>query len=111
MFRSDLFVSAFVRRHNDLGQFTVVERHGDALAGAIHIRHDHLDGTETLYGPAPMTARLDNPEARVFVRVLAHAKPAEVTARLAREADFDPDIWVIAIEARGEDVGLDLARP
>ncbi len=89
----------------------MVERHGDAIAGAIHVRHNHLDGTESLYGPAPMTARIDNPEMRVFVRVLSHVAPAEVTARLTREVNFDSDLWVIEVEQRGDDLGLELARP
>ena len=48
MLRSDLWVSAFVRRHNNLGHICVVSRRGDAVAGQIFIEIDHLNGQVSL---------------------------------------------------------------
>jgi hypothetical protein len=106
MFRSDIWVAAFVRRHNDIGHMCVISRRGDALAGQIFIEVDHLNGTVSLYAPAPAAALHDNQEDRIFQRRFDHVEPAKVADRLAREADFDPDFWVIALELRQGDLGL-----
>jgi len=108
MFRSDLWAAAFVRRHNDIGHICVVSRKGDPIAGQIFIEIDHLNGTVSLLTPAPSTARRDGDEDRLFVRRFDHAEPESVRARIAREADFDPDLWVLALEMRGDDAGVTL---
>lgn len=99
--RSDLWVKAYIRRCAVEGASAVVVRHGDDDAGAIFIKVNRLDGTCSLYGPAP--AGLDEADRdRQWVATLddATAPEAEVDARLAREADFDGDLWVIEVEAR-----------
>ena len=106
MFRSDLWVSAFVRRHNDLGEICVVSRRGDPIAGQILIEIDHLNGTVSLLTPAPSALRPEGEEDRLFSRQLVHATPDVVRARIEREAKFDPDLWVIALEIRGDDPGV-----
>ena len=109
MFRTDLFVAAFVRRHNDIGHICVITRRGDPIAGQIFVSVDHLNGTESLYVPAPMSARLENPEDRVFSLRLDKVEPLAVRERILREADFDPDLWVVSLEMRGGETGLELA--
>lgn len=111
MLRTDLWAAAFVRRHNDLGHFCVVSRRGDPIAGQVFIEHDHLNGTSSLYVPAPAAARLnDDGEDRVFQLRYDRVEPAKVAERVAREADFDPDLWVIAIELRAGDLGINILR-
>lgn len=110
MFRSDLWVAAFVRRHNDIGHICVIVRKGDPIAGQIFIEIDHLNGTCSLLTPAPSTARADGDEDRLFVKRFERAEPQAIRDRIAREADFDPDLWVIALEMRGDDPGVTLAR-
>ena len=110
MLRTDLWVAAFVRRHNDIGHICVIARHGDPIAGQIFIVLDHLNGTQTLFGPAPATARVDGDADRIFVRVLEAAEPVAVRERLAREDRFDPDFWVVDVEMRGGDIGVTLAK-
>ncbi|WEK02812.1 MAG: DUF1491 family protein [Candidatus Devosia phytovorans] len=105
--RSDLWCSAFVRRHNDLGHMCVVARRGDAIAGQVFIEVDHLDGTRSLYTPAPMASR-DNDARLVFQRRFSHVEPPKVTDRIAQEARFDPDLWVISLDHRGDDIGVDV---
>ncbi len=109
MFRSDLWAAAFVRRHNDIGHICVVARKGDPTAGQIFIEIDHLDGTVSLLTPAPAVARAEGDEDRLFVRRFVRSEPAAVHDRIAREAGFDPDLWVLALEMRGDDAGVTLA--
>lgn len=110
MFRSDLWVAAFVRRRNDLGQICVISRRGDALAGQIFIEVDHLNGEMSLFTPAPLVGREGNPDDRVFECRLDHVAPPEIRARIAREEEFDPDFWLISLEARGSDFGIERVR-
>ena len=84
-FRSDIWVAAFVRRHNDLGHLCVVARRGDPVAGQIFIHVDHLDGTVSLYAPAPASSLADGEADRVFQRRFDHVAPEQARDRLARE--------------------------
>lgn len=110
MIRSDLWASAFVRRHNDIGNPCVVVRKGDPIAGQIFIEIDHLNGTVTLLVPAPSTAREEGDEDRIFARQLVHAPAKAVRERIDREVKFDPDLWVLALEMRGDDSGARIAK-
>ena len=110
MIRSDLWVAAFVRRHNDIGNICVVVRKGDPIAGQIFIEIDHLNGTVSLLTPAPSSAREEGDADRIFMRQIERAEPQAVQARIEREARFDPDLWLIAIETRQDDVGARLAK-
>lgn len=107
MLRTDIWAAAFVRRHNDLGNICVVARRGDPSAGQVFIEVDHLNGTASLYVPAPAALRGDSAD-RLFQRRLERAEPEAVRERIEREADFDPDLWVLALEMRGDDPGVTL---
>lgn len=106
MFRSDIWVAAFVRRHNDIGHICVVARRGDPIAGQIFVEVDHLNGETSLYVPAPAASRTDNPEERLFQRRFERVGPDRVRERLVQEEAFDPDFWVISLELRSGDLGL-----
>ncbi len=109
--RSDIFVAAYIRRRNGENAFAVVRRRGAAEAGAIFICIDRLDGTADLYGPAPQAVFDEPGPERLFQRLTRDgATPADVSARLARETRFDPDVWIIDVEDRSGAHGLDLAR-
>ena len=110
MIRSDLWTAAFVRRHNDIGHICVVARKGDPIAGQIFIEIDHLNGTGSLLTPAPSSAREEGNEDRLFVRRFERAEPSTIRERIARETDFDPDLWVLALEMRGDDPGVTLLK-
>lgn len=107
--RTDLWCAAFVRRHNDLGNMCVVARRGDPIAGQVFIEVDHLDGTASLFTPAPTISRGDSVDM-IFQRRFSHVEPGLVRDRIAREADFDPDLWVLSLDLRGDDPGIELAR-
>lgn len=110
MFRTDLWVSAFVRRHNDIGHMCVVSRRGDPIAGQIFVEVDHLNGEVSLYTPAPAASLADNTEDRLFQLRFDHVEPDKVRERIAREHDFDPDLWVVSLELRSGDLGLEMVR-
>jgi hypothetical protein len=105
-FRSDIWVAAFVRRHNDLGHICVVARRGDPVAGQIFVHVDHLDGTVSLYAPAPAVGLEEGEADRLFQRRFDHVAPEQARDRLAREADFDPDFWLVDLDLRKGDIGI-----
>jgi hypothetical protein len=95
---SDFWVSAILRRCSLAAIPAVCERKGEASAGAVFILIDRLDGTGTLFGPAP---RIDASERRLARAHAAEALPMpSLQDRLLREIANDPDCWVLTIEAR-----------
>ena len=109
--RSDFWVSAYLRRCGSEGIVAVLRRRGAAEAGAILVSLDRMDGTATLYGPAPQSAFEARGIERLFVRMhepetLARA---EIEGRIASESRFDPDLWIIEVEDRNGRHFLDLA--
>src|SRR5687768_13495787 len=108
MLRTDLWASAFVRRHNDLGHLCVVARKGDPVAGQIFLEVDHLNGTVSLFTPAPAALRNDDGEDRVFQLRFDRAEQQKVDDRVAQEQRYDPDLWVIVVELRGGDPGIEV---
>lgn len=108
---SALFVGAHIRRCYAEGAAAAVLRHGADAAGAIFFVVDRLDDQNDLYSPAPQTAFTEEgrPQHRLFQRIAERVPSSEITARLEREARFDPDIWVVAIEDRDGRAFLDLA--
>ncbi|WP_186767167.1 DUF1491 family protein [Devosia ginsengisoli] len=107
--RSDLWCGVFVRRHNDLGNMCVVSRRGDPIAGQVFIEVDHLDGTRSLFTPAPMASRQDD-ASLVFQRRFNRVEPPRVTERIDQEVNFDPDLWVLSLDLRGDDVGIEVIQ-
>jgi hypothetical protein len=112
--RSDIWVAAYLRRRNAEGSVAVLRRRGAAEAGAIIVKVDRLDGRAALYGPAPQSLAADLPPGvdRLFSRMHAPEwiDSADAEARLAREARFDPDLWIVEVENRDGEPRLDLTR-
>ena len=113
--RSDIWVSAFLRRCAGEGAFAVLRRRGAEEAGAIFILIDRLDGTLALYGPAPQGELAEGQEARGIERLWARLHEETWTtseaaeARLAREMKFDSDLWIVEVEDRRGRVFFDCA--
>ena len=100
--KSEIWVRAYLRRCQVENVPAVIVRRGDEAAGAIFISVDRLDGTVDLYGPAP--AGLDGGEVERRWMSCLGPRPvtqAEANLYLARQHEFDPDLWVIEIEDRG----------
>ncbi|MEX1181479.1 MAG: DUF1491 family protein [Cucumibacter sp.] len=106
--RSEIWVAAFVRRHAQQGRICVITRKGDPSAGQIWIEVDHLNGTVSLFVPAPAGLESFEDSDRTFMRRFDRASPEAVGARVLREAGYDPDLWVVTLESRDTDVGLNL---
>lgn len=102
--RSDIFVSALIRRLFGRGDFAAVERKGSDAAGAIFIRQRFRDGLETLFGPAPQSLfDEDGAMGRLFEIRLERQDAAAVRAMLEREQKFDADLWILELET--DDIG------
>ena len=97
---SDLWVSALVRRVFSAGGFAAVVNRGATEAGAVFVLTRGRLGDVALYGPAPQTSYDSaKPDDRFFSLLAAGDDPAMLDARLEKEKKFDPDIWVVEIEA------------
>ncbi|BAQ18019.1 DUF1491 family protein [Methyloceanibacter caenitepidi] len=97
--KSGIWVSAYLRRCAVENVPAVVVKRGHEDAGAIFIEVDRLDGTLNLYAPAP--AGLSATEAERFWVACFGGEAANAQAvaeYLARQEEFDPDLWVIAVE-------------
>jgi len=108
--RSDIFVSAYIRRCEVEGAFAVLRRRGAAEAGAVFVKIDRLDGTCAVYGPAPQSL-VEDDGVRRFVRLhdAGTIDPATAEDLIARQLRFDSDLWLVEVEDRGGDPRLDLA--
>jgi hypothetical protein len=101
--RSDIFVSALLRRLFARGDFAAVERKGSEASGAIFIRQRFRDGLETLFAPAPQSFFEDEGSGSRLFEVRLERQDAEVIrAMLDRELNFDTDLWIVELE--GEDI-------
>ena len=104
-------MAAYMRRAQVEGAFAAVVKRGAEEAGAVFIIVNRLDGTATLYGPAPQAAFDEaSPTDRLFSIVLGRqgpVAPADIEARLQKEKGFDPDIWIVEVEDRAGRAFLD----
>jgi hypothetical protein len=99
--KSEIWVRAYLRRCQAANVPAVIVRRGDEAAGAIFICVDRLDGTVSLYGPAPAGLAGSEVERR-FVSCFGARAASGMEAKLylARQGEFDPDLWIIEIEDR-----------
>ncbi len=106
--KSKIWIQAYIRRCFAEGASAVVVQHGDDDAGSIFIRINLRDGTSHLYGPAPAGWRGAEVE-RTWVACFDGnpAADSDVDAYIARQAEFDDDLWVIEIEDSGGQHFLD----
>lgn len=107
---SEFFVSALVRRLFAEGGFAAVSRRGAEEAGAVFVSVDRLSGSFDLYGPAPQAFFSEQPQGRLFERILSSVDADAIGARLQREARMDPDYWLVEVEARDGAIDLPLAE-
>lgn len=109
--KSSIWVAAYLRRSEIEGAFGAVRRRGAEEAGAVFVKIARLDGTATLYGPAPQSEYDDSrPSDRVFVPTTTEpVAESTIEERLAKEVRFDPDVWIVEIEDRAGRHFLDIA--
>jgi hypothetical protein len=92
---SRFWVDAYLARLRvyDIAAFVVA--HGDDTGGAVLVKLSTLDGHATLYQRSfDMIGG-----ARTWMELSAGAEP-DVDAAIARQREFDPDLWVIEVEDR-----------
>lgn len=106
--RSDFWVSAYLRRCGVEGVDAALRKRGASEAGAVFVKVDHLDGTASLYGPAPQMF-IDESGERLFSPVMKGVVPLDVEERMTRELRFDPDLWLVEVDDRAGRHFLDLA--
>ncbi len=99
--KAEIWVKAYLRRCSASGVPAMVVRHGDDDAGAIFIKIAHLDGHASLYGPAPAGFDEGQTDRQWTLHLdAAKATDAEADTYLARQAEFDPDLWIVEVEDR-----------
>ena len=99
--KSGLWVSAYVRRLGAIPVPAMVLKRGDADAGAIFIKVNGLDGHASVLRPALSMLGEDTPERRwVYAVGPGESDESEADAYLARQREFDADLWIIEVEDR-----------
>lgn len=90
-----LWVSAYLARLGLAHIPAYVIARGDDTAGAVLVKCARLDGTAQLYA-----REWDFETDTRSWRQTANGDERDVDAAIARQRGFDPDLWVIEIEAR-----------
>ena len=92
--KTDIWVSALMRRALSEGAFAVVAKKGDRDAGAVLLTVRRRDGTVRLYQAA---TGMDG--QRVWHE--GSAQPArDIDAVIAKQSARDMDLWVVEIDDR-----------
>jgi hypothetical protein len=110
--KSNIWVSAYLRRCQTEGVFGAVRHRGAEEAGAVFVKVALLDGNAMLYVPAPQTSYDDGrPVDRFFVPAAPQPQSeSAVEERLTKELRFDPDAWIVETEDRAGRHFLELAK-
>lgn len=99
--RSDVWVSALLRRAFAAGANAAIVHRGAEAAGAIFVAVDRLDGTADLWGPAPQADFSEETDGdRRFERLGVRLPRADLATRIASERRFDGDLWLVEVEDR-----------
>ena len=97
--QANMWVSAYVRRVNQSGAFAAIVRRGDETSGTIFIKINTLGQEISLLGPAMPSLDDIAPQRRWELRHKT-GDEADIDLYLMREAERDPDMWVVEIEDR-----------
>jgi len=93
--KSGLWVRALIRRCEVQAVTAMVVRKGDETAGNVYVAVNQLDGTARVYNRA---FRGDGSKVWMCVTGPEPVPEREANAYVARQQEFDPDIWVVEIE-------------
>ena len=93
--RAELWVRAYLKRLELNNIPAYVAARGQPDSGAVMVKCATLDGQAKLY-----TRRFDYARDSEAWAVLTEGTEAEVDASIRRQRSFDPDLWVIELEAR-----------
>lgn len=92
---AEFWVQAYLTRLrlSDIPAFVVA--HGDNTAGAVLVKLNTLDGNATVYQRS-----FDLMTGERTWMALSEGAEAAVDATIARQRQFDTDVWVIEVEDR-----------
>lgn len=111
---SELWVQAYLRQCRLHGAFGYLAQRGAEAAGAIFVKIINSDGVVGLYGPAPQSEMsqpvAEDMDSRQF-ELIQSGPDSEIDAKLSRERNFDPDIWIVEVEDAAGVHRLPLAKP
>ncbi len=91
-----------------MGHICVISRRGDPIAGQVWVEVDHLDGTMSLFTPAPSLMQKNNDADWAFISRFERATAEKVAERIRQESKFDPDFWLLTLESRSDKPGLNI---
>lgn len=98
--KSDIWVSAYRRRCDLQALPCVIVRKGAADAGTIFVCIRISNHEVWLMGP-PVGPLLDDLGDRIFEPRFSTPVPeSQIDEYLAKQAGYDPDIWVLEVEDR-----------
>ena len=100
------WVHAYLARLRQRAIPAFVTAHGDDTAGAVLVKLNTLDG-----GAQAFQRSFDPATGARGWLVLSQGDEPSVDAAIARQQDFDPDLWVIEVEDRAgrhllDEIGL-----
>lgn len=99
--KAEIWVKAYIRQLSGMAIAVAVARRGDRDAGAVYVKINMLDGRAQVLRPALSGLSGDDTERR-WSPAFPNDAPTEdkADAYLARQMEFDPDIWIVEIEDR-----------
>ncbi len=97
---SDIWVHVFIRRETNRGAYATILQKGADEAGAIYIVENPLNNSLNLFGPAPQALIDYDNDERQFEQILEAVSQNDVDEYLAKQKQFDPDIWIVETECR-----------
>ena len=92
---SDVWVRAYLRRLELANIPAYVTARGDPTWGAVQVKGATLDGAAVLW-----TGAYDQASGARRWSEMARGPEAEIDLHVKKQRGFDPDLWVIEIEAR-----------
>lgn len=90
---SDFWVAAYLARLQCEGIFAHVAHKGDPTAGAVAIKLATMDGKASLF-----TRSYDGSGARIWDCLKDTEAERDVDEAIAKQRQFDRDLWVIEVE-------------
>ena len=93
--KTEVLVQAGFRYCQQALLFAALRRRGDADAGALLVKVSRLDGTAAVFA---RTQSLEGELAWRRATGEGWIPEEEAEARLTREIDFDPDVWIVEVE-------------
>ena len=93
---SDLWVSALIRRAEIAGAYATVMKKGHERAGSVIVKvFDTSSRTAKIY-----TEAFGQDGDRLWIQPVTSDSESELDAYIARQRNYDPDLWVVEIEDR-----------